>query len=170
MDFSPVLPGPRLADTAEQTALIGMIKNRVPGLFANARTDPFWLGEPDAPATAVRRIKTYADAGADGVFAPGAAAQRDLQVAVRGSLAAPRGKIAIPPPPPAGRAAAAPRPAPARRRRGHQSRQPRRIRCRRQVALWSSPEPSVGDGRAVCAEPVLPASPTLGRHVINPEK
>ncbi|WP_326824225.1 isocitrate lyase/PEP mutase family protein [Streptosporangium sp. NBC_01756] len=71
--------GARLADTAEQTVLISMIKNRVPELFVNARTDPFWLGEPDALATAVRRIKAYVDAGADGVFVPGATAPRDLQ-------------------------------------------------------------------------------------------
>ncbi|MET8386626.1 isocitrate lyase/phosphoenolpyruvate mutase family protein [Streptosporangium canum] len=74
--------GQGLAETAEQVALIGAIKQRAPRLFVNARTDPFWLGTPDALATAVHRVRAYADAGADGVFVPGATGQRQLQALV----------------------------------------------------------------------------------------
>ncbi|MFF5212685.1 isocitrate lyase/phosphoenolpyruvate mutase family protein [Streptosporangium sp. NPDC000396] len=74
--------GHHLAETAEQVELVSVIKQRVPDLFVNARTDPFWLGAPDALATAVRRVKAYADAGADGVFVPGATAERDLETLV----------------------------------------------------------------------------------------
>lgn len=74
--------GRGLAEVAEQVALIGAIKQRAPRLFVNARTDPFWLETPDALATAVGRVKAYADAGADGVFVPGAARERDVQALV----------------------------------------------------------------------------------------
>ncbi|GII78103.1 phosphonomutase [Sphaerisporangium rufum] len=72
--------GDHLAEIGAQVRVIGTIKQRVPDLFVNARTDPFWLGTPDALATAVRRGRAYADAGADGVFAPGATAARDLEI------------------------------------------------------------------------------------------
>lgn len=71
--------GDRLADPAEQAELIRAIKDSAPHLFVNARTDPFWLGMPGALAEAVRRVRIYADAGADGVFVPGATAGRDLE-------------------------------------------------------------------------------------------
>ncbi|MGV9771393.1 isocitrate lyase/PEP mutase family protein [Streptosporangium sp. NPDC003464] len=74
--------GRGLAEVSEQVALIGAIKQRVPRLFVNARTDPFWLGAPDALATAVRRVQAYAGAGADGVFVPGAAREREVQALV----------------------------------------------------------------------------------------
>ncbi|MER5325071.1 isocitrate lyase/PEP mutase family protein [Streptosporangium roseum] len=71
--------GQGLAEVAEQVALIGAIKQQVPRLFVNARTDPFWLRAPDALATAVHRVKAYADAGADGVFVPGAAGEPQVR-------------------------------------------------------------------------------------------
>ncbi|WP_037934070.1 isocitrate lyase/PEP mutase family protein [Streptosporangium roseum] len=74
--------GQGLAETAEQVALIGAIKQRAPRLFVNARTDPFWLRAPDALATAVHRVRAYADAGADGVFVPGATGERQIQALV----------------------------------------------------------------------------------------
>ncbi|WP_433235648.1 isocitrate lyase/PEP mutase family protein [Streptosporangium sp. CA-135522] len=74
--------GQGLAEVAEQVELIAAIKHRVPELFVNARTDPFWLGAPDALATATRRVEAYAAAGADGVFVPGAAEERDVRTLV----------------------------------------------------------------------------------------
>ncbi|GAT83788.1 hypothetical protein STXM2123_4489 [Streptomyces sp. F-3] len=42
----------------------------VPGLFVNARTDTYWLGDGDETET-LRRLDLYQQAGADGVFVPG---------------------------------------------------------------------------------------------------
>ena len=52
--------------------LIATIKQRVPDLFVNARTDTYWLGgEHAAIAPTVDRATAYVAAGADGVFVPG---------------------------------------------------------------------------------------------------
>jgi 2-methylisocitrate lyase-like PEP mutase family enzyme len=51
-------------------ALIRSVKQEVPGLFVNARTDTHWQ-QPGDLAETVRRVRLYADAGADGVFVPG---------------------------------------------------------------------------------------------------
>jgi 2-methylisocitrate lyase-like PEP mutase family enzyme len=48
------------------------VKAAVPGLFVNARTDTYWLGDGDESDT-YRRLGAYQQAGADGVFVPGLA-------------------------------------------------------------------------------------------------
>ncbi|MET8162003.1 isocitrate lyase/phosphoenolpyruvate mutase family protein [Sphaerisporangium sp. NPDC005289] len=78
-------PGGTLAGRDRQCALIAAIKDAVPGLFVNARTDVFWFaatepgwsGDPEGArrgplAVALERVRAYRDAGADGVFVPGA--------------------------------------------------------------------------------------------------
>ncbi|MCP3805163.1 isocitrate lyase/phosphoenolpyruvate mutase family protein [Allokutzneria sp. A3M-2-11 16] len=50
--------------------LIEAIKHSVPGLFVNARTDTYWLGDSSLDETLVR-AESYVDAGADGIFVPG---------------------------------------------------------------------------------------------------
>ena len=55
-------------------------------LFVNARTDVYLRGSGDAAsrfADAVRRLRAYADAGADGVFAPGLADIDEIARVVR---------------------------------------------------------------------------------------
>ncbi|ASR38197.1 phosphonomutase [Prauserella marina] len=64
--------GNRLADAAAQAELIMAIKKVAPGLFVNARTDTYWLGITPEPEPTMERLRRYADAGADGVFVPGA--------------------------------------------------------------------------------------------------
>lgn len=61
-------PG-RLAPPAEQAARVAAIKARAPGVFVNARVDTWWLGV--AQHETIDRVRTYVDAGADGVFVPG---------------------------------------------------------------------------------------------------
>jgi methylisocitrate lyase len=73
--------GRALRDTAEQAERIKRVRKAtaaagVPAYFINARTDVFFGGPAtthnDAMlAVAVERAKAYADAGADGLFAPG---------------------------------------------------------------------------------------------------
>lgn len=66
-------PG-RLAPTGHLAAVVAAVKDRVPDLFVNARTDVYWLAAaaPSDRAAAVERIRAYERAGADGVFVPGA--------------------------------------------------------------------------------------------------
>ncbi|MFF2044539.1 isocitrate lyase/phosphoenolpyruvate mutase family protein [Kitasatospora sp. NPDC058170] len=62
-----------LAPVALHTAKIAAVKAAAPGLFLNARTDPYWLGLDRPEAEAWHRLAAYQQAGADGVFVPGLA-------------------------------------------------------------------------------------------------
>ncbi|MWA00314.1 isocitrate lyase/phosphoenolpyruvate mutase family protein [Actinomadura sp. LD22] len=72
-----------LAPLDHQTTVIAAVKRAAPQLFLNARTDTFWLagGEPDMAET-LRRVRAFAEAGADGVFVPGIAADGDVRAVV----------------------------------------------------------------------------------------
>ncbi|MFB6947098.1 isocitrate lyase/phosphoenolpyruvate mutase family protein [Streptomyces sp. NPDC060286] len=59
-----------LAPVALHVAKIAAVKAAVPHLFVNARTDTYWLGGREKDAT-TSRLRTYEQAGADGVFVPG---------------------------------------------------------------------------------------------------
>ena len=59
----------RLGPPQEHAAKVAAVKARAPELFVNARTDTHWLGREQE--TTAARLKAYAAAGADGVFAPG---------------------------------------------------------------------------------------------------
>lgn len=76
---------------------VAAVKQRVPGMFVNARTDVFWLrtgGDPPVRA-AVDRCRAYVDAGADGVFVP-AAADLDTVTALADQVAAPLNVLYLP--------------------------------------------------------------------------
>ncbi|PRX45925.1 2-methylisocitrate lyase-like PEP mutase family enzyme [Prauserella shujinwangii] len=61
-----------LADPAGQAVLIRAVRERVPGLFVNARIDTHWArAEPADLAETLARAERYVTAGADGVFVPG---------------------------------------------------------------------------------------------------
>jgi 2-methylisocitrate lyase-like PEP mutase family enzyme len=62
-------------------ALIRSVKQEVPQLFLNARTDTHWQRPGDLAET-LRRVRLYADAGADGVFIPGLAEPADIAAVV----------------------------------------------------------------------------------------
>jgi len=64
-----------------QAALIRSVKHEVPQLFDNARTDTHWQRRGDLAETQ-RRVRLYADAGADGVFVPGLADPADIEAVV----------------------------------------------------------------------------------------
>lgn len=65
----------------EQVALVRAVKREAPQLFVNARTDTHWQRAGDL-AEAVRRVRRYADAGADGVFVPGLAEPAEIAAVV----------------------------------------------------------------------------------------
>lgn len=75
------LPDGTLTGVGAQCATIAAVKAQAPGLFVNARTDTFWLGAGDRRET-VARLRAYAEAGADGVFVPGVAAEDDVRALV----------------------------------------------------------------------------------------
>jgi 2-methylisocitrate lyase-like PEP mutase family enzyme len=58
----------RNQDAARHAAVIAAVKTATT-LFVNARTDTFWLGDGSGTEERCRR---YIDAGADGIFVPGA--------------------------------------------------------------------------------------------------
>lgn len=62
-------PGGALTDVASHAAKIAAVKEAVPGLFVNARTDTYWLRTRQEET--IERLRAYRDAGADGVFVPG---------------------------------------------------------------------------------------------------
>ena len=68
-------PDGTLDDVAHHQQKVAAIKERVPDVFVNARTDSYWLdgaGSSSALDDTVRRGRAYVEAGADGVFVPGA--------------------------------------------------------------------------------------------------
>lgn len=65
-------PDGTLAAPEVTAAKIAAVTAAVPELFVNARTDAWWLGVPDPLEQALDRARTYRQAGAHGVFAPGA--------------------------------------------------------------------------------------------------
>lgn len=71
-----------LVSPTVHAAKIVAVKSRTPNVFLNARTDVFWLGSRDVNE-AVRRARTYVDAGADGVFIPGTADLSTIESVVR---------------------------------------------------------------------------------------
>jgi 2-methylisocitrate lyase-like PEP mutase family enzyme len=64
-----------LGPADRHAAKIAAVKAAAPGLFVNARTDTYWLG--DGKGTA-ERLEAYQEAGADGVFVPGLATPADI--------------------------------------------------------------------------------------------
>ena len=75
-------------------ALIRAVKREVPQLFVNARTDTHWQ-RPGDTAEALRRVRLYAEAGADGMFVPGLAEPADI-AAVVGAVGLPVNILFLP--------------------------------------------------------------------------
>jgi 2-methylisocitrate lyase-like PEP mutase family enzyme len=69
----------RLVDPARHAAKIAAVKRRSPEVFVNARVDTYWLGQDATVAASLERARAYAEAGADGVFVPGASDPVDLE-------------------------------------------------------------------------------------------
>jgi 2-methylisocitrate lyase-like PEP mutase family enzyme len=69
----------RLIDPAAHAAKVAAIKRRNPDVYVNARVDTYWLHhDADVPAT-LARAHAYVEAGADGIFIPGATQPADLR-------------------------------------------------------------------------------------------
>ncbi len=83
-------PDGSLTPLAAQCATIAAIRERVPAIFVNARTDTHWCNPTDPPPlrVTVARCAAYLSAGADGVFVPGLAEPAGIR-ALTGALDAP---------------------------------------------------------------------------------
>ena len=55
------------------------IKKRSPEVFVNARVDTYWLNQDANVSATLERAKAYVEAGADGIFIPGASDPSDLR-------------------------------------------------------------------------------------------
>ncbi|GGJ80435.1 hypothetical protein GCM10011583_09910 [Streptomyces camponoticapitis] len=74
-----------LVDPAAHAAKVAAVKRRCPEVFVNARVDTYWLGQDATVAATLDRATRYVEAGADGLFVPGAtdpALLRELAAAV----------------------------------------------------------------------------------------
>jgi 2-methylisocitrate lyase-like PEP mutase family enzyme len=62
----------KLIDSNRHAAKVQAIKQLSPNLFVNARVDTYWFGQDATVAATAERAARYVDAGADGIFVPGA--------------------------------------------------------------------------------------------------
>ena len=62
----------KLIPPPQHAAKVAAIKQRSPDVFVNARVDTYWLGQDATVAATLERAARYAEAGADGIFVPGA--------------------------------------------------------------------------------------------------
>jgi 2-methylisocitrate lyase-like PEP mutase family enzyme len=60
-------------------AKVAAIKRAAPDVFVNARVDTYWLGQDATVAATLARAAAYVEAGADGVFVPGATEPAELR-------------------------------------------------------------------------------------------
>jgi 2-methylisocitrate lyase-like PEP mutase family enzyme len=62
----------KLIPPPQHAAKVRAIKQRSPDVFVNARVDSYWLGQDATVAATLDRAAQYVEAGADGIFVPGA--------------------------------------------------------------------------------------------------
>lgn len=85
----------RLVDPRGFAAKVATVKAANPEVFLNIRVDTYWFHQDDNPEATIARAKAYQDAGADGVFLPGAT-DPDLLRAVCSALDVPVNVLAMP--------------------------------------------------------------------------
>jgi 2-methylisocitrate lyase-like PEP mutase family enzyme len=76
-------------------AKVAAIKAHAPDVFVNARIDTYWLHQEETVDATLERAYAYVEAGADGVFVPGAADPEILRE-LTGAIAAPLNTLVIP--------------------------------------------------------------------------
>jgi 2-methylisocitrate lyase-like PEP mutase family enzyme len=62
----------KLVPVEAHAAKVAAIKASCPDLFVNVRVDTYWLGQDASVDATVERAARYVEAGADGIFVPGA--------------------------------------------------------------------------------------------------
>ena len=69
----------KLISRRVHAAKVSAIKTRSPEVFVNARVDTYWLNQDANVAATLKRAEAYVEAGADGIFIPGASDPSDLR-------------------------------------------------------------------------------------------
>jgi 2-methylisocitrate lyase-like PEP mutase family enzyme len=85
----------RLIPADDHAAKVLAIKRRCADLFVNARVDTYWLGQGATVAATLDRANRYVDAGADGIFVPGAT-EPDVLRELTAAIERPVNVLAIP--------------------------------------------------------------------------
>jgi 2-methylisocitrate lyase-like PEP mutase family enzyme len=80
---------------ADHAAKVRAVKQRSPGLFVNARVDTYWLNQDANVAATIERAEHYVEAGADGIFVPGAT-EPDVLAELTSQIDRPVNVLAIP--------------------------------------------------------------------------
>ncbi len=68
----------KLINPQVHAAKVSAIKERSPEVFVNARVDTYWLNQDANVSATLKRAQAYVEAGADGIFIPGASEPADL--------------------------------------------------------------------------------------------
>jgi 2-methylisocitrate lyase-like PEP mutase family enzyme len=68
-----------LYDPVRHAAKVAAIKAAAPEVFVNARVETYWLKQDATVEATIERARIYVDAGADGIFVPGATNPSDLE-------------------------------------------------------------------------------------------
>jgi 2-methylisocitrate lyase-like PEP mutase family enzyme len=69
----------KLISPQAHAAKVSAIKKRSPEVFVNARVDTYWLNQDANVSATLNRAEAYVEAGADGIFIPGASDPADLR-------------------------------------------------------------------------------------------
>ena len=94
----------RLVEPESFAAKVAAVKDAAPDLFLNARIDTYWLHQDESVEATLARATTYVDAGADGIFVPGATEPEVIR-AIAAAVPVPLNVLPVPGLPPAGLAA-----------------------------------------------------------------
>jgi 2-methylisocitrate lyase-like PEP mutase family enzyme len=69
----------KLISPQVHAAKVAAIKKHSPEVFINARVDTYWLNQDANVSATLKRAEAYVEAGADGIFIPGASDPSDLR-------------------------------------------------------------------------------------------
>jgi 2-methylisocitrate lyase-like PEP mutase family enzyme len=69
----------KLISPQAHAAKVAAIKQRSPEVFVNARVDTYWLNQNAEVSATLKRAEAYVEAGADGIFIPGASDPSELR-------------------------------------------------------------------------------------------
>jgi 2-methylisocitrate lyase-like PEP mutase family enzyme len=76
-------------------AKVAAVKRRCPDRYVNARVDTYWLGQDAAVPATLARAAAYVEAGADGIFIPGASEPVELR-ALTAAIPVPVNVLVVP--------------------------------------------------------------------------
>jgi 2-methylisocitrate lyase-like PEP mutase family enzyme len=90
----------RLVEPRSFAAKVAAVKDAAPEVFLNARIDTYWLHQDESVEATLTRATAYVDAGADGIFVPGATDPEVIR-AVADAVPVPLNVLPVPGLPPA---------------------------------------------------------------------